>query len=279
MYDHSYRRRSGSTAIVYIYIVPVYPLSFAALNCVWQGALNTVQQGPCYPRPTLSTHFNQKAQMKFKLFGGLDCSDFFLAQLDAVAGLEPDVAEWIADHALSVLAYDPRTATTLSSSAAASPAEATSELLNQDKLSHLGPKAEAAVVAIHHLASNIVRYNVPLDSAINEMSMLGLPKEVAEAIANTVCPSTPKLRHFLLEQFPARDSLFVDSDATETWQCTTGVHERTGAETLIRLKAAFPSRSSSTQGPVIVDMSVEQAQALLAELTLARESLRVALAS
>lgn len=219
--------------------------------------------------------------MKFKLFGGLDCSDFFLAQLDAVAGLEPDVAEWIADHALSVLSYDPRIASTVSSSAAASPAEATAELLNQDKLSHLGSKAEAAVVAIHHLASNIIRYNVPLDAAVNEMSMLGLPKEVAEAIANTVCPSTPKLRHFLLEQFPARDSLFVDTEATETWQCTTGVHERTGAETLIRLKAAFPSRSNSSEGPLValVDMSVEQAQALLAELTLARESLRVALAS
>ena len=205
--------------------------------------------------------------MKFRLFGGLDCSDFLLVQLAAIAMIgEQDVVEHLTDHAVGVIVANP---------SASAPDELNAELFSLSSLKKVDQEeVMKAAVGVHALVSSIARYSVPHDVAVNEMTMLGLTKEAAEIIAATSTKNLSKMRASLATYHtPLRPGLAVPQPhAATVWR-----NDQSG-ETLVSVPFV-KTRAMDADGhsqELTVDMSPEQLRAFLGELVIAREALKQA---
>jgi hypothetical protein len=203
-------------------------------------------------------------EMKFAIFGGADCPDALLSQLSIVAAM-PAAAQWqaVLDYALDALTRPV---------AVGAAADGDDETVDDARDRFLGSEAFAAVdpfdaaqaaCAMHHLLLNVARYAVPHETALQELSMLGLERAVAEAMVAGLTARDAAVKAALAAAVPMLPGV---TGATATvWRRS----DTDAAEVHLTLP-----RSRGTAPAVTVALSGERMRALLAELVTARDTLR-----
>lgn len=215
--------------------------------------------------------------MRFKLFGGLDCPDFLLAQLSVVASLPAEIVAKCTDNAIAVILAPPQ--------CPADAAVANDEFLLQcaadvtawraaEGAGRSGPAtspllaAVEAATAVHSIVESAVRFRVPADTCANELSMLGLAAEVADAITASLTACAAPLYKAQLRAMPMLAGIAAPS--ASIWAADDG----SGA--LVRLRFSTSRQHATTApaaGDTVLEMTALQSQALLAELVRARREL------
>ena len=214
--------------------------------------------------------------MKFKLFGGSDCSDYLLAQLASVAALAetPGIVASLTENAvLNLLGGSTEDQEAAGSGARRAAEDTVVEMMQTEMFAQLdeGELAQA-MVAVHAVVESMVKYNVSYDHAVNDMTMLGLPKEgCAEIIAEMTSAQMTKLRAVAVNnRTPARPPVLMDgSNATVfVGKNSSGDDEGHEQPVLVRVPVSVgPSQEFD------LDLTPEQARTLLGEMVRARELL------
>jgi hypothetical protein len=219
--------------------------------------------------------------MKFRLFGGLDCPDTVLAQLSVVAGLPAVLLSRMVDHVTTVIL--------LSSKAqrdAASTESQETELEVQNNILFASSDIKVidrmdvaqALTALHTIVANIIRFNVPGDTATNEMSMLGLSAEAAEAISAGCMGYSSQLRQALIESTAVvaavvnpQAQVFSDTNvvAAADESGTMGLVDGDGEQShWVKLSVQIGGETMS------LTMTPDKCRALLSELISARQIIK-----
>lgn len=229
--------------------------------------------------------------MKFRLFGGLDCPDVVLAQLSVVAGMPVQMVSRFADHVTTVIV---QTLQQQQQQQQSGDASASSENQGDYAALHAGfmqsPEIRGmpimdvgmALSALHALITNITRFGVPHDVATNELSMLGLSSEAAETIVGSTQAYATQLREAqrrkqpraatisapvvkLYEKRAATATLTPDETGVASW----AVDDEGHVGQTVSLSFVHVTGDGRSEKRV-VDMTHDQARALLAELVAAR---------
>jgi hypothetical protein len=222
--------------------------------------------------------------MRFRLFGGADSSDAFLAQLCIVAAMDlPQVQALTAAVASSFQAHP---------SASADGGNSAEEwrdgfFADAALLTAAGGEEQLAggACAVHCLLQNIVRYDVATEAALKEMSMLGLAAPVSEAIAKAAASNHGTIRASLLRRaamFPqvlrsAARPLRADEAESETPEAPAPAVEGEGGPDYLLQLVVEPAviGDGPAVGATQYRLTADQAtlMALLAELVEAKRSL------
>lgn len=253
--------------------------------------------------------------MKFRLFGGFDCPDLLLAHLAALSATcdacGPAVVGSLCECALGAILSTTAGPPLDGDGSPEDPWEglgsAHSGLLVSLSLSGVkGGKMNfaQAVVGLRSLMDGILRYRVPFDVAVKELTMLGLAKEAADAVVAALRPerdnlqqrllrnALPRAQHWtaatagsggaplLLSSVTPLAVLPVSQARCSVWRNKqSGVHRVEVVALAARPKPRGDGQdgqegSSTVHAPLL--LADDKLRALLAEMIVARESLRLA---
>ena len=275
--------------------------------------------------------------MKFKLFGGLDCPDAVLAQLSLVSQLSPSSVTSLCEFVINALLsrsdvtsladVEPLNEAFLSSkensdyfSTFLSLHQATTSGNDGGNPTRGKKKGESAtrsttietaaekeervrinmghaLVALHTVVSNVVRFSVTPAALTNELSMLGLGTDVAEVISTQIVASFSELYQSALTSNPTFCSPIHPMETLSatilTKQSAEVVRGEDGSVAVVpddvekfvvmTVETATSSDEIHHGGPssaevhrsskVFLEFTVDKAMALLAELVQARRAL------
>jgi hypothetical protein len=215
--------------------------------------------------------------MKFRLFGGLDCPDTVLAQLSVVANLPTALLTRMVDHVTTVMLLFSKQ----HDGGSVAPGQAT-ELEVQNEIFFASAdikdldrmEVAQALTSLHTIVANIIRFNVPGDAAINELSMLGLAAEAAEVISAGCSGFSSQLRQALVEAMPV---VAAATQPQATVVARTHVALGEGGELVdgdegkrlaVQLVMQINGRS------VTLSLTPDKCRALLSELIVARQIIK-----
>jgi hypothetical protein len=200
--------------------------------------------------------------MKFRLFGGSDCSDALLAQLAELSNLPAAAVRVVVDYALDSMQRS-------ASANAAGEAERDAFLAEMEAAGVNAMAAAQSACAAHEILGNIVRYHVTSEAAQHELSMLGLPRSVTDVIVQGQQAHASDLVAAAKRAIPRRPGIaklsgrLLVNSAEGDVQVHLDIQPDRGVASTLR-----PAETVSLIAPR------EKLQALLAELVEARESLR-----
>ena len=205
--------------------------------------------------------------MKFKIFGGLDCPDYLLAQVSVLSTLPVPMVSLFAEFCVSAFL-------------ARSKLQPVDDAPFYDEVlaSELPSMAVAqSLTAMHSLITQISRFQVNADTAINELTMLGVSKEAAEAMLSAHQAHADALMAACVAHTPMLPG--VSCCEASAWVATAVSAEGEAAEdatSTIFIKLAQrlrPCTVDDGRRDVVVEVDPDKAKALLAELVVARETL------
>eukprot|EP00755_Sulcionema_specki_P025549 Sspe_Gene.83577::Locus_54819_Transcript_1_1_Confidence_1.000_Length_704::g.83577::m.83577 len=131
--------------------------------------------------------------MKFKLFGGLDCPDWFLAALGTVSNITTEAVAVFSQAAFSkVMGRDVDWVEI--------EATADSASLSKDGVRQV-------LGCLHEVVVNAGRFDLPPSALTHELTMLGIPQDSSNIIADLVSSSKDALRSRLAARLPREDTV------------------------------------------------------------------------
>lgn len=208
--------------------------------------------------------------MKFKLFGDDDCPDVVLAQLSTLSQFSDAQIDALVEHVLEALLVAPPTngshVDLVASSATRSPVEDLFE--NTDLFTTVrGSDLCQACCAAGQLFVNALRFGVPAAKVAEEVSVLGLPRHVGVALSTALFDHGGALRSKLWRDVVRLPGVSAVAPPTsELWR------DETSGQHFVHLQLTT-STPAPGEPPLLVALTAEKAQALLAELVAARRSL------
>jgi hypothetical protein len=221
--------------------------------------------------------------MKFRLFGGLDCPDTVLAQLSVVANMPTALLSRMVDHVTTVVLLASK-AQLDGAAAGGRPQETELDVQNAtffasaDVKDLLRMDVAQALTALHTIVANIIRFNITGDTAVHEMSMLGLAAEAAEVIAAGSAGFSSQLRQALI------DATAVVAAVTQPQAKVVSKTELVVAEGEDGSKSLVPSDAAAALevqltmqlngSNVTLLMTPDKCRALLSELITARQIIK-----
>jgi len=182
--------------------------------------------------------------MKFKLFGGLDCPDWILCEIAVLAKLEtPSSLEVLGIQAVKRLCGEEVDW------------KAVDAVCESHGLSVY--EMRQAMTSLHTLMHNIVRFEVPEDTAHTELTMIGIRSEDAAALLTIL---KEKKKHILyVASVNVVRAPHVVSNTTETM-----VRDLGDGQAGVQLRF-----TTSDKTMVCVEMPKQKFSALYSEMTLA----------
>eukprot|EP01060_Flectonema_neradi_P022267 TRINITY_DN30536_c0_g1_i1.p1 TRINITY_DN30536_c0_g1~~TRINITY_DN30536_c0_g1_i1.p1 ORF type:complete len:212 (+),score=24.01 TRINITY_DN30536_c0_g1_i1:60-638(+) len=136
--------------------------------------------------------------MKFRLFGGLDCPDWFLSILATMSSASVESVAIFLDTSVEKLCgTEPDWDTVM-------------EKASTYDINHHGIKE--LLGGMHTIVSNVIRYAMTPSQVTQELTMLGLPKEMADAISQKISSEESRLKTYANERIPRKATVL----STET---------------------------------------------------------------
>ena len=233
----------------------------------------------------------RSGKMKFRLFGGLDCPDTVLAQLSIVANMPTALLSKMVDHVTTIiLLFSKAQQDSSANDSSTAPSSSASELEVQNEIFFASADFKElqrmdvaqALTALHTIISNIIRFNVPNDAAVNEMSMLGLAAEAADVIAAGCGGFSAQLRQALLDRTPLINAVsqpqatVLSRTHVELAEAEDGSRQLVEVEgtrsLVVQLTLAQQQLGSSAGGRnLVLTLTPDKCRALLSELIIARQ--------
>lgn len=210
--------------------------------------------------------------MRFRIFGGADCSDMFLAQLVPVVGLAESDVQQLAERVVSM-------ATCNSNNASKKHSIRDDCFVNNPPVALPPAEIALAACALHTILTHIVMYDVEAQHASRELVVLGLPQPAADALVRLAAAHRCELLASMaasVRMAPTVGRMHVARAAAPGGGDERAEEQLVADEFVVTLdkRSAGAAASSSGQKHIVSFAASGQAlRSLLAELITAREAM------